>query len=137
MMARNGLQHPGNNPTGRAGGQKRVTTLRTAISPHQILSLDRKRASEAVYTRDGGLLGHLQELLIDQEGRIIYGVIACDAHAQHSGGGIKLVPVPWAAFEPAQSMQNGNRLTLDVQPNSLRQARGYDPDHWPSMRLLD
>jgi sporulation protein YlmC with PRC-barrel domain len=73
-------------------------------------------------------LGTLAEIMLDvRAGRIAYAVMSVGGLL---GIGDKLFAVPWTAFTlDADSQQ----LILDVSKESLREAPGFDKDHWPTM----
>jgi sporulation protein YlmC with PRC-barrel domain len=81
-----------------------------------------------VYNGDGEDLGDIKEFMIDMAtGRVAYAVL--------SFGGVlslgeKLFAVPWAALKLDTVNQ---RFTLNVPKGKLKEAPGFDADHWPSM----
>jgi sporulation protein YlmC with PRC-barrel domain len=81
-----------------------------------------------VYNKDGDDLGDIKEFMIDMaSGKIAYAVLS---YGGVLGMGDKLFAVPW----PALTLDTANkRFTLNVQKNALKDAPGFDKDHWPSM----
>ena len=74
----------------------------------------------------GEQLGNLKELVIDlEEGHIAYAVLAFGGFL---GLGDKLFAIPWEAL-----MLNAkdNTFILDVDKDLLKEAPGFDKDHWP------
>ena len=74
----------------------------------------------------GEQLGILKELVIDlEEGRIAYAVLSFGGFL---GLGDKLFAIPWEAL-----MLNAkdNTFILDVDKDLLKEAPGFDKDHWP------
>ncbi len=81
-----------------------------------------------VYNRDGEDLGDIKEFMIDMaSGRVSYAVLSFGGML---GLGDKLFAVPWSAL----TLDTVNkRFTLDASKESLKDAPGFDKDHWPSM----
>ena len=81
-----------------------------------------------VYNKDGQDLGDIKEFMIDMaSGRVAYAVLSFGGVL---GLGDKLFAVPWAAL--ALDTVN-KRFTLDVPKARLKDAPGFDKDHWPTM----
>ena len=81
-----------------------------------------------VCNRGGENLGDIKELMIDMaSGKVAYAVLSFGGLL---GMGDKLFAVPWAAL--ALDTVN-KRFTLDVPKDTLKDAPGFDKDHWPSM----
>ena len=82
----------------------------------------------AVVNRGGERLGDIHDLVVEpMAGRIVYVVLASGGFL---GLGQKLLAVPFAAF--ALNITHGDYV-LDVAPDRLAGAPGFDPEHWPSM----
>ena len=81
-----------------------------------------------VYNKDGEDLGDIKEFMIDMaSGKIAYAVLS---YGGMLGMGDTLFAVPW----PALQLDTVNkRFTLDVPKSALKDAPGFDKDHWPSM----
>ena len=81
-----------------------------------------------VYNKDGQDLGDIKEFMIHMaSGKIAYAVLSFGGVL---GLGDKLFAVPWAALK----LDTANkRFTLDVLKETLKDAPGFDKDHWPSM----
>lgn len=81
-----------------------------------------------VYTKAGVDLGDIKEIMIDMaSGKVVYAVLSFGGLL---GMGSKLFAVPWGAL----ALDTANkRFTLDVQADRLKDAPGFDKDHWPSM----
>lgn len=81
-----------------------------------------------VCNRDGENLGDIKEFMIDMAtGKIAYAVLS---YGGVLGLGDKLFAVPWAALQ----LDTANkRFTLNVPKAALKDAPGFDKDHWPSM----
>lgn len=81
-----------------------------------------------VYNKDGKDLGDIKEFMIDMaSGKVAYAVLSFGGLM---GMGDKLFAVPWAAM--ALDTEN-KRFTLNVPKDALKDAPGFDKDHWPSM----
>ena len=81
-----------------------------------------------VYNKDGEDLGDIKEFMVDMaSGKVAYAVLSFGGLL---GMGDKLFAVPWSAL----SLDTANkRFTLDVLKTALKDAPGFDKDHWPSM----
>lgn len=81
-----------------------------------------------VYNKDGEDLGDIKEFMIDMaSGKIAYAVLS---YGGLLGLGDKLFAVPWAAL----TLDTVNkRFTLNVVKTMLKDAPGFDKDHWPTM----
>ncbi len=73
-------------------------------------------------------LGTIQDIMLDiQTGRIRYAVLSSGGFL---GMGDRLFAIPWNALR--QDPQN-KRFILDVDVKRLKDAPGFDKDHWPNM----
>ena len=81
-----------------------------------------------VYNNDGEDLGDIKELMIDMaSGEVAYAVLSFGGVL---GMGDKLFAVPWSAL----TLDTENkRFTLNASKDRLKDAPGFDKDHWPSM----
>ena len=81
-----------------------------------------------VYNTKGEDLGDIKEFMIDMAtGRIAYAVLSFGGLL---GMGDKLFAVPWSALKLDTTAQ---RFTLNALKESLKDAPGFDKDHWPTM----
>jgi sporulation protein YlmC with PRC-barrel domain len=81
-----------------------------------------------VYNKDGEDLGDIKEFMIDMaSGRVAYAVLSFGGLL---GMGDKLFAVPWAALTLDTAKK---RFTVSVLKDALKDAPGFDKDHWPSM----
>lgn len=93
----------------------------------EIMSADTLEGDKVINPA-GEDLGNIEEIMIDvPSGRVAYAVLA-------SGGmlgiGEKLFAIPWSAL----TLDVGRKcFLLDVDAERLKQAPGFDKDHWPSM----
>jgi sporulation protein YlmC with PRC-barrel domain len=75
----------------------------------------------------GEPLGNLKELVIDlEEGQIVYAVLSFGGFM---GMGDKLFAIPWEALVLNPRDQT---FILDVEKEVLKEAPGFDKDHWPT-----
>jgi sporulation protein YlmC with PRC-barrel domain len=73
-------------------------------------------------------LGEIKEIMLDvPSGRIAYAVMSAGGFL---GIGDKLFAIPWSALTLDTE---GKRFILDVSKDRIKNAPGFDKDHWPSM----
>jgi sporulation protein YlmC with PRC-barrel domain len=78
-----------------------------------------------VANRSGEQLGTLKDLVIDlEDGRIAYAVLSFGGFL---GMGDKLFAIPWEAL----LLKQDHTFVLDVDKEVLKEAPGFDKDHWP------
>ncbi|NLD71633.1 MAG: PRC-barrel domain containing protein [Chloroflexi bacterium] len=89
-------------------------------------------AKDKVRNPAGEDLGRIEELMLDlQEGRIAYAVLSFGGVL---GLGDKLFAIPW----PALSLRpDEHAFVLNVDKDTLKNAPGFDKDHWPDADDLD
>jgi sporulation protein YlmC with PRC-barrel domain len=81
-----------------------------------------------VCNKAGDDLGDIKEFMLDMaSGKVAYAVLSFGGLL---GMGDKLFAVPWAALILDTVKK---RFTLNVTKESLKDAPGFDKDHWPSM----
>lgn len=81
-----------------------------------------------VYNTADESLGTIKELMIEMStGKIGYAVLS---YGGFLGMGDRLFAVPWQALK--LDTQN-KRFTLNVSKDQLKNAPGFDKDHWPTM----
>jgi sporulation protein YlmC with PRC-barrel domain len=83
---------------------------------------------DKVVNRANETLGDIKEIMLDvPSGRIAYAVLSSGGFL---GLGDKLFAIPWGAL----TMDPENKcFVLDVSKDRLKEAPGFDQDHWPSM----
>lgn len=87
---------------------------------------------DPVVNPEGEKLGKLQEIMVDiDSGTIAYAVIVFGGFL---GRGEKLFAVPWGAVSVDTEEK---RLVVDMDPATLADAPGFDPDHWPAFSDLE
>lgn len=81
-----------------------------------------------VYNTKGEALGDIKEIMIDtMSGTIAYAVVAVGGFL---GMGNKLFAIPW---KPLKLDTARKRFTLDISKERMKDAPGFDKDHWPDM----
>lgn len=92
-----------------------------------LMSVDSLMGND-VYNHDGEDLGDVKDMMIDMaSGHIAYAVVSFGGFL---GMGDKLFAVPWSAL----TLDTVNkRFTLAVAKDVLKDAPGFDKDHWPTM----
>jgi len=83
---------------------------------------------DAVVNRKGEDLGKIEDLMIDPEqGRVGYAVLSFGGFL---GVGDKLFAVPMQALKLSRE---DKKFVLDVDKEKLKNAPGFDKNHWPDM----
>lgn len=83
---------------------------------------------DAVVNTDGDDLGSIEEIMLDvPRGRIAYAVLSFGGFM---GMGDKLFAIPWSALTLDAERKC---FVLGVDKERLKQAPGFDKDHWPTM----
>ena len=81
-----------------------------------------------VYNTADESLGTIKELMIEMStGKIAYAVLS---YGGFLGMGDRLFAVPWQAL--TLDTQN-KRFSLNASKDQLKNAPGFDKDHWPAM----
>jgi PRC-barrel domain len=81
-----------------------------------------------VYNRSDEKLGTIKEFMINMEtGKVAYAVLSFGGFL---GMGDRLFAVPWRALT-LDTVQH--RFTMNANKETLKDAPGFDKDHWPSM----
>jgi sporulation protein YlmC with PRC-barrel domain len=76
---------------------------------------------------EGKKLGSIRDLVLDDDGEVQYAVLDFGGIL---GIGDKYFAVPWDAL---QRSEDNRRLSLDVSKKDLKQAPGFDKEHWPDL----
>lgn len=83
---------------------------------------------EDVYNHKDEDLGDIKEFMLDmRSGRVSYAVLSFGSFL---GMGEKLFAVPWNALTLDTVNQ---RFILNIDKERLKDAPGFDADHWPDM----
>lgn len=81
-----------------------------------------------VCNRAGEDLGSIEEVMLDKaSGQVAYVVLNCGTFL---GMGGKLFAVPWNAISYDSDKE---AFRLDMDKEKLKNAPGFDKDHWPDM----
>jgi sporulation protein YlmC with PRC-barrel domain len=81
-----------------------------------------------VYNQKDENLGDIKEIMLDmRSGRVGYAVLSFGGFL---GMGEKLFAVPWNALKLDTK---NKRFVLNVLKDRLKDAPGFDKDHWPNM----
>lgn len=82
---------------------------------------------DAIKNPQGDSLGDLKDIMIDiQSGKVAYAVLSFGGML---GMGDKLFAVPWEALVVDGENKH---LVLNVTKERLKDAPGFDKDHWPN-----
>lgn len=91
----------------------------------------RSLAGDAVVNLKGENVGDIKDVMIDMRtGKVSYAVLSFGSIL---GVGAKLFAVPWAALTIDGPKK---RFVLNVAKDRLKDAPGFDKDHWPNMADL-
>jgi sporulation protein YlmC with PRC-barrel domain len=84
--------------------------------------------SDRVLSSDGEEVGKIKDIMLDvQGGRIAYAVMSSGGFL---GIGDKLMAIPWSALTLDT---NRKCFLLSMSSDRVKNAPGFDKDHWPSM----
>lgn len=86
-----------------------------------------KLVGKPVQNLQGKAIGVIEEIVIETTGTVGYAVLSFGGFL---GMGDKLFAVPWTAL--AHSADK-TYLTLDIQPEKLERAPGFNKNAWPDM----
>lgn len=85
-------------------------------------------SSDDVYNPEGEKLGSIKELMLDiDSGKVRYAVLSFGGFLSL---GEKLFAVPWSALTVDTETKH---IAMDTDEERLKNAPGFDPDHWPNM----
>ncbi len=90
-----------------------------------------KLVGKPVKNLQGKSIGVIEEIVIETTGTVGYAVLSFGGFL---GMGDKLFAVPWTSL--AHSMDK-TYLTLDIQPEKLERAPGFNKNDWPDMKNKD
>src|SRR6202451_1685462 len=104
-----------------------MAEARMATYPN-VLPAKKTVIGSKVFNQQNEDLGKIEDLVIDAEaGRIAYAVLSFGGFL---GMGDKFFAVPWSALK--LDTEN-HRFVLNVTKEALKDAPGFDKDHWPTM----
>jgi sporulation protein YlmC with PRC-barrel domain len=93
--------------------------------PRRVLSASSLKNTQ-VRNPQGDDLGKIEEVMLDQpSGKVAYAVLSFGGFL---GMGDKLFAIPWKSI---RLDQKDEQAILDVQPEVLENAPGFDKDNWP------
>ncbi|HSC81895.1 MAG TPA: PRC-barrel domain-containing protein [Chitinolyticbacter sp.] len=123
------------NPSSQQQGGARIIgstdTFDEASGPGPYLMLADSLEGNDVVNAEGDDLGHIKGIMLDvQRGRIAYAVLSFGGFL---GVGNKLFAIPWQALTLDTDEK---QFVLNVSEDRLKNAPGFDKDHWPSMADL-
>lgn len=104
----------------RSGANERMTEFPQVLQVTTVIG-------NKIVNPAGEQLGNLKELVLDlEDGRIAYAVLSFGGLM---GLGDKLFAIPWEALilNPKD-----HTFILNVEKEVLKEAPGFDKDHWPS-----
>lgn len=117
----NEMSHSTTQPNNQYQAAENLRTGGTLLSASTI-------TGDEVCNMQNEKLGKIQDVMLDiTEGKIRYAVLASGGFL---GMGDHLFAVPWKALK--QDKEN-KRFMLDVDVERLKNAPGFDNDHWPNM----
>lgn len=114
------------------GMYKGNTTASLTSSDHKgpgphLMGADTLVGNSVVSQKDDDL-GDIKEIMLDmQSGHVAYAVLSFGGFL---GIGEKLFAVPWSALRLDTI---NKRFVLNVEPERLKDAPGFDKDKWPNM----
>jgi sporulation protein YlmC with PRC-barrel domain len=114
-------------PGARIVGKGRATAAGPGPDVMAASTLD----SDRVFSSDGEEVGKIKEIMLDvQEGRIAYAVMTSGGFL---GLGNKLLAIPWSSLTLDTTRKC---FLLNIPSGRVKDAAGFDKDHWPSMADL-
>lgn len=119
---------PGQTPAtgGSAGIVGSENDVRSGPGP-EVMAASTLEGNDVV-NNQGEDLGNIKEIMLDvMGGRIAYAVLSSGGFL---GMGDKLFAIPWGALTLDTDR---HCFILDVDKEHLKNAPGFDKDHWPSM----
>ena len=115
-----------------SGAADKVTTSNTATGEHHCRVS--KIEDMKVQNRQGEDIGKIKDLVVDiKSGKIVYAALDFGGFL---GVGDKLFAVPWNAMQVEQNTKDNKHehiLVLNVSKERLKQAPGFNKDHWPDV----
>lgn len=92
---------------------------------------DLSRASKVIGTdvvnAQGKKIGDIEDVVLDRtRGQVAYAVVSFGGVM---GVGSKYFAIPWKSLQAGVN----DKYVLNVDPEKLKRAQGFDKDHWPDM----
>jgi len=120
--------HPASENTAPASGARIIGGQTNRSGPGPEVMAASTLEGDAVVNTQGEDLGNIEEIMLDvPRGRIAYAVLSFGGFM---GMGDKLFAIPWSALTLDTERKC---FVLDVDKERMKQAPGFDKDHWPSM----
>lgn len=102
-------------------------TINTSSRGSRLLSASTLSSDDVVNTK-GEKLGSIKELMLNIEsGKVCYAVLSFGGFLSL---GEKFFAVPWSALKVDTT---NKRIVMDTDEERLKNAPGFDTDHWPNM----
>lgn len=123
------MNAPGKHGPDEDSGGSRIISSRPNFSGPgpQVMAAETLRG-DRVLNPKGAMLGEVRDIMIDvQSGQVAYLVLSFGGVM---GIGDKLFAIPWSALTLDADR---HCFLLDIDPERLRAAPGFDKNHWPSM----
>ncbi len=115
-----------------AGGARRVGGEENESGPGPGVMAADTLEGDAVIDPQGEELGTIAEIMIDvQAGCVAYAVMA---FRRGLGAGRRLFAIPWNALTLDADR---HCFVLQADRERMREAPGFDPEHWPAMADRD
>lgn len=93
----------------------------------EVMAADTLEGDTVVNTH-GDKLGEITDIMIDvPTGRVAYAVLSSGGFL---GMGDKLFAIPWGALTLDATHK---QFVIDIEKERLKNAPGFDKDHWPTM----
>lgn len=117
-----------NTPTGRTTDGARIIGMGTGEGPGPDVMAAATLDGNKVLTSDGEHIGKISDIMLDvRGGRIAYAVLSSGGFL---GMGDDLHAIPWSAL----TLDTDEKcFRLDVNAQTIKDAPGFDKDHWPTM----
>lgn len=118
--------YPGGSSTQQAGIVGSENEDRSGPGP-EVMAASTLEGDDVI-NRVGDDLGKIKEIMVDvRSGRVAYAVLSSGGFL---GLGDKLFAIPWGAL----TLDTDRKcFILDVDAERLKNAPGFDKDHWPTM----
>ncbi|TDV21039.1 PRC-barrel domain-containing protein [Paraburkholderia caballeronis] len=118
---------PSSGPTGN-GARIVGKGSETAAGPGPDVMAASTLDSDRVLSSDGEEVGKVKDIMLDvQTGRVAYVVMSSGGFL---GIGDKLLAIPWSAL----TLDTNRKCFLLAMPSErVKDAPGFDKDHWPAM----
>ncbi|MCC8392473.1 PRC-barrel domain-containing protein [Paraburkholderia sp. MMS20-SJTR3] len=115
-------------PISESGAPSARTSSAPAYGPGPDVMAAATLAGRTVLSADGDDVGKIKDIMLDvRGGRIAYAVLASGGFL---GIGGKLLAIPW----PSLTLDTARDwFVLSASTEQVRQAPGFDKDHWPAM----